>query len=90
MLNKDRWTLGIVIGLVLPALVYGIVLLILQPHGYVDGLIYLPRPKVPGMVAVFSNLIPFRFFMVNKKYDRTGRGILLVTFVLAMMLFYFF
>ncbi len=90
MLNKDRWTLGIVIGLVLPVLVYGLVLLILKQYGHVEGLLYLPRPRVPGLVGVVSNLFPFRFFMVNKKYDRTGRGILLVTFVMTLLVFYFF
>ena len=90
MLNKDRWTLGIVIGLVLPLIVYGLVLLILKQHGYVEGLIYLPRPRVPGLVAVFSNLFPFRYFMVNKQFDKTGRGILLVTFAMALLVFWYF
>ncbi len=90
MLNKDTWTLGIIIGLLLPAVVYGLVLLILSPHGYVEDGIYLFRPEVPALIAVFSNLFPFRYYMVNKKYDRTGRGILLVTFLMAILCFYFF
>ncbi|MFP4064904.1 MAG: hypothetical protein ACLFN2_01620 [Bacteroidales bacterium] len=90
MLNKDRWTLGIVIGLVLPMLVYALALLILKQYGHVEGLVYLPRPRVPGLIGVASNLFPFRFFMVNKKFDRTGRGILVVTFVMTLLVFYFF
>ncbi len=90
MLNKDRWVLGIVIGILLPMMMYGIVLMILIPHGNVENLIYLDRPKVPALVAIFSNLLPFRYYMVNKKYDRTGRGVLLVTFIMVLLFFYFF
>ena len=89
-MNKDRWSTGVAIGLILPAVVYGLVLLILIPHGNVEGIIYQPRPKVPALAAIFSNLFPFRYYMVNKKYDRSGRGILLVTFAMAIVFFYFF
>ncbi len=90
MLHRDNWILGVVIGLILPLLVYGLAISVLSRYGHVDGLIYLPRPRVPGLLAVFSNLIPFRYYMVNKKYDRTGRGILLITFAYALLFFYFF
>ncbi len=90
MLNKDSWSLGIAVGFILPLLVYGLVLLILIPYGNVEGLIYQPRPKIPVLVAVFANLFPFRYYMVNKKYDRSGRAILLVTFLFALVFFYFF
>ncbi len=90
MLNKDKWALGIVVGILFPLLMYGIVLMILIPHGNVENLVYLPRPKVPALVAILPNLFTFRYYMVNKKYDRTGRGILLVTFVMVILFFYFF
>ncbi len=90
MLNKDTWLLGIAIGIILPLLVYGLVLTILIPWGQVENLIYIPRPRVPFLLAIFSNFFPFRYYMVNKKFDRTGRGILLLTFILALVFFYFF
>ncbi len=89
MLNKDSWVLGTVIGIIMPLLVYGLVLIILIPWGQVENLVYMPRPRVPFLLAIFSNLLPFRYYMVNKKYDRTGRGILLFTFLLALVFFYF-
>ncbi len=89
MLKKDSWGLGILIGLLVPVLVYGLLLLILSPWGYVENWIYQLNPEMPFLVAIFSNLLPLRYFMVSLKYDKTGRGILLVTFLMAIAFFYF-
>ncbi len=90
MLNKDRWTLGMVIGFLLPMVVYCLIILILYPFGYVDNMIYTLNPAMAPLLAVFSNLLVFRYYMVTKKYERTGRGLLLVTFLMALAVFYFF
>ncbi len=90
MLNKDNWVLGMIIGILVPCVVYGLVLLIMMPYGHVENLVYQPRPKIPFLVAIFSNLFPFRYYMVNKKFDKTGRSILLITFGMAMLFFVVF
>ncbi len=87
MLNKDNWTLGVIIGLILPLIIYAMAITALSHYGYVDNLIYAPRPKMPALIAAFSNLFAFRFYMVNKKFDRTGRGILIVTFLMVILIF---
>jgi hypothetical protein len=87
ILNKDSWTLGVILGIVLPVIVYAILITLLSQYGYVENLIYTPRPKVPFLAAVAGNLLPFRYYMVNKKYDRTGRGLLLVTFLIVVLVF---
>lgn len=86
-LNKDSWTLGIVIGIVLPVIVYVIVIVTMAQYGHVENLIYTIRPKIPFLIAACSNLFPFRYYMVNKKYDRTGRALLLVTFIMVILTF---
>lgn len=86
-LNKDSWALGAAIGVVLPVVVYIIVIFAFAQYGHVENFIYTIRPKVPFLVAAFSNLFPFRYYMVNKKYDRTGRALLLVTFLMVILVF---
>jgi hypothetical protein len=39
------------------------------------------------LVCIFLNLIPFRIYMVNLKSDRTGQGILMITFAEALAYF---
>lgn len=89
MLNKDNWTLGLVIGIVLPVLVYIPVILSFATYGYVEGIIYTIRPKVPVLIAIVANLFPMRYYMVNRKYDKTGRGILIPTFAFVLLTFAF-
>jgi hypothetical protein len=90
MLKKDNWGLGIGLALVLPPLGYLLLWLVLQQFGSKpDGSLML-RDSTMMLLALFSNFIVFRYYMVNLKYDRTGRGILLVTFVYAGVFFYLF
>jgi hypothetical protein len=86
-LNKDSWALGTIIGIALPVIIYAIIIIALSQYGHVENLLYTIRPKVPFLVAAFSNLFPFRYYMVNKKYDRTGRALLLITFVIVILVF---
>jgi len=39
------------------------------------------------LVSLFGNLFPIRYYFVNLKFDKTGRGVLLVTFVLVLIFF---
>ncbi|MFO7979096.1 MAG: hypothetical protein R6U64_10595 [Bacteroidales bacterium] len=86
-LKRDSWTLGIILGVVLPLIVYGLVMLILMQWGTLREGVYVLKPSTTKLIAIFSNLFTFRYYMVTLKYDRTGRGILLVTFVFAAIFF---
>ncbi len=89
MLNKDSWVLGLLIGILLPVLIYIPVILSFATYGHVEGIVYAIRPKVPALIAIAANLFALRYYMVNRKYDKTGRGILLITFIYVVMMFSF-
>lgn len=89
MLKNDHYVLGIAIGLLTPvlvfALIYGINYLLLLmgvAKAYLDFQDHL-------FVSLFGNLIPIRYYFVNLTFDKTGRGVLLVTFVIVMLFFAF-
>ena len=87
MLKKDNIFLGALIGLVAPVLFYG--LLSLAALLVETGTAWT-RPFEPErimMLALAINVIPIRLYFVNYKFDKTGRGVLFVTFFL--MVFYF-
>jgi hypothetical protein len=90
MLNKDNWWLGIILGALLPLLFYGIIMLILNKWGTISDNTYVLKPSTSKLLALFANFISFRYYMVNLKYDKTGRGILLITFAYAAVYFYFY
>jgi hypothetical protein len=87
MLKKDNIAFGVLIGLVLPILVFGL-LWFISLLVKVEGAWARPFQKDNMMLlAVMLNLIPMRIYMVRYKLDKTGRGLLLITFVLIVVYF---
>lgn len=89
MFKKDKLLLGIIIGVIAPAFVYGIILLInfILVQTEVTH-IYLGK-KSHIVLSIAGNLLPIRYYFVNVRLDKTGRGILLITFILIILFFAF-
>lgn len=89
-LKRDNTLLGILVGIVVPSLVfalaYGINLIAMNALDKETGVpIY-----TLFIVAIFSNMFLIRYYLVRMKYDNTGRGMLLVTFIAAIVFFFFY
>ncbi len=85
--QKDQFFLGILLGLVLPAIFYlalylldMVVFSIFQTH-------MLDKQEYLYLLSLAINLLAIKYYFVNLKYDKTGRGILLITFALALAYF---
>ena len=89
MLKKDHYIFGLLIGIVFPAAIFGIIFIInllLLKTGIAK--FYLDK-ETHLLISLGSNLVPIRYYFVNLTYDKTGRGILLVTFALILFFFAF-
>jgi hypothetical protein len=85
--KKDQYGLGIFIGIILPVISFVMVYLFnlaLISAGIVS---YFLELKSHFLVSMVINVIPIRYYFVNLKYDKTGRGLLLITFLLVMLFF---
>lgn len=87
MLKKDNIGFGILVGLVLPAIAFG--LLSLAAFFIETGTLWTRPLEKPYMaiLALAVNVIPLRLYFVTWKFDKTGRGILLTTFILMLAYF---
>jgi hypothetical protein len=87
MLKKDNFALGAMVGLVLPCLFYGLLWVVSRfvEYGSVWSLPF--EPDKMKMLALVINIIPLRVYFVRYKFDKTGRGVLLVTFLLMVAYF---
>ncbi len=88
-LKKDNYLFGLAVGILTPAALFGLIyamnfflLVIGVAKFYLDLETHL-------LVSVFGNLLPIRYYFVNLKFDKTGRGVLLVTFVVILLFFAF-
>ena len=86
ILKKDSLALGMILGIVLPAVLFGILYLLNSwlSESYTPGRQILSLSSM-GLVAIFLNMFLMRMYLVRWKLDRTGRGILVVTFILAII-----
>ena len=78
--------LGVAIGIVLPAMLFAI-LYALSRIFAPEGKDYLVQLSTVLLVAIFPNLFTLRHYLAKLQLDKTGRGILLITFVFAILYF---
>jgi hypothetical protein len=86
---RDNFFFGALLGFVLPAVAFILIQyisaktinsnheMIVKPFGVDRMQVY----------AIVINLLPFRFYMVNRELDRTGKGIIFATIVLVIAYF---
>jgi|AntAceMinimDraft_16_1070373.scaffolds.fasta_scaffold17018_2 hypothetical protein len=75
--KKDSIIFGIILGIVLPGILYAILLYTKVPL----------RKPTSLLLSLSVNMLTIRYYFVNIRYDRTGRGILLVTFISGILFF---
>ncbi|MDP4268428.1 MAG: hypothetical protein Q8880_13475 [Bacteroidota bacterium] len=85
--KKDNMLFGVAMGVLLPLICYGI-------FSYLADIFEAKHNGTPIMqkstiqvVSVVLNVLTFRIYMINLKFDKTGKGILLATFVYAILFF---
>lgn len=88
-LRTDQFWLGILLGILLPITGFGVLFLISKLFAPQGKPMLIPLTTIL-LVAIFINMFTLRYYLVKLKFDRTGRGILMVTFILAILYFAFF
>jgi len=86
-LEKDNIVTGIIIGLVTTSLLYFLMGVIIDMMEVIP--VWLKNPRTPFLIALIPNLFLFRYFMVNKRQDKIGRGLLLTIFLVVFSVFLF-
>lgn len=77
---------GVLLGIIVPAVVFGILyLIIIIPFSNANGPVI--KMSTLQLIAIFTNLATMRYYLLKLKFDFTGRGILLATMILAIVYF---
>jgi uncharacterized BrkB/YihY/UPF0761 family membrane protein len=89
MFKKDNFSLGFLIGIILPipvAIVLALILRIFQKYlQLVQGVQQIDML----LLSLAANLIWMRYLFVKSKADHSGRGLLLATVAWAVVFFIF-
>ena len=86
LLKKDSFLLGAILGIVMPMIVFGILYLLMTASPTAPPHKQIAKMLVLGIVP---NGLVLRYYLVSLKADKTGRGIIFVTFLLAIAFIFF-
>ncbi len=78
--KKDHLGFGMLLGVVMPLVVYNILFYSLK----IFGAQYVLKESTLELTAIVLTVPVFRYYMVNLKAERTGQGMLLVIFGYAI------
>lgn len=85
-LRRDSLPMGLFIGLVCPVILFAILFGIVAIVQHYTGNINIDKMIQKSiLLSVIPNVLILRYYLVKLKYDLTGRGILIVTFLIAFL-----
>ncbi|MFO8086702.1 MAG: hypothetical protein R6T91_02695 [Bacteroidales bacterium] len=87
--KKDTFLLGIILGLIVPVVLFFIIFYANDYFEALAGKSFLKQNTIM-LVSIVLNVFVLRYFLVNNQRDKTGRGILMATFAYAIVFFIVF
>lgn len=87
ILKQDKFLLGIIIGAVTPWILFGILYYLNVFIGSFHYDVAFLRVSTLQLIAIVVNVFFLRYYLATLKFDKTGRGVLLVTFVYILAYF---
>lgn len=87
---RDNYLLGILLGIILPKVFYLLLYLMDMAVLAVFDVHMLQKQEYLILLSITINLFSIKYYFVNLKYDKTGRGVLLITFVMVLGYFLLF
>ena len=89
-LKKDNYLTGLLEGIILPVVLYGLLYLADMLLFSATGVHLTPEYHYMYLLSIAANIILFRYYFVTLKAEKTGKGILLVTIVYILVYFFLF
>lgn len=89
MFKKDHYLFGLLIGILVPVILFGLIYAMNYLLFNLGVAKYYLDLETHVLISLAGNLLPIRYYFVNFKFDKTGRGILLVTFATILIFFAF-
>lgn len=83
--RRDSIGMGILLGALLPAALFGILTGIVALVEKFTGNIEIITIQKILLVSIVPNVFLLRYYLLKLKYDLTGRGIVIATFVYAIL-----
>lgn len=87
LLKRDNFLLGIIIGIIAPWIPFGILYSVIYFISTFYGGVHFVTTSTLQLLAIVINVLIMRYYLVKLKFDKTGKGLLLVTFMYILAYF---
>ena len=88
-IKTDHYAFGLAVGIAIPGILFGLILGINYFLVAIGVARFYLDLQTHVFISIFGNLLAIRYYFVTLKYDKTGRGVLLITFVVVLLFFAF-
>lgn len=88
-LKKNSFVLGLALGLLMPLIFFALLLSIHYLIITIAGMDQLMEERTMMLLSIVVNLFTLRYYFVSLQFEKTGRAILLMTFVQIILFFLF-
>lgn len=89
-LKKDSYLFGVIVGIVLPLILFGIMFLVDMQFNVIFEKHLVNKPDDLYLLSVTANLFSLRYFFTKHKLEKTGSGVLIATILIVLLYFYNF
>jgi hypothetical protein len=87
MLKRDSIYFGLLIGSISPLIVFAILYSLLDLAEMIFAMEWLNERPALKLISIAINLLLLRYYFVRLKFENTGRGLLIITFVYVIAYF---
>ena len=88
-LNSDKYSLGVLLGLIIPlpaAFIFTLLLRLSQNYLHAFTMV---RDMDMLLLGLAVNLIVMRYYFIKRKLEKTGKGLMIITVVLIILFLMF-
>jgi hypothetical protein len=84
--RANKLIYGVLIGALLALASFGIFFWLIETVPIARN--WFTNPKIPFLLALVPNLLVMRIYFINLKIEKAAQGILLITFVGVLLVFF--
>jgi len=85
MIKKNSYILGIAMGIIIPVILFAVIYGINYLTGIIFHLAAMLSIHKMMFVSIALNILPMRYYLMNREIENTGKGILLITLILIII-----
>ena len=89
-LKKDSMLVGFLLGAAVPPIIFTILYFTNMGVSKAFDKSHILEDNTVKLISIVLNIFIFRHYLVKEHFEKSGRGVLLATFIYALVIFYFF